>query len=133
MELPVVLVAEDDDEVLAIIEDALSDGGFDVATVATAEEGLALIARRTDQYKALLTDINLQGQMTGWELAKRAREVVPTLPVVYMTGESAHEWPSQGVPESILLQKPFAPAQAVTAITTLLNRLSLPPADDRPS
>ena len=78
MELPVVLVAEDDDEVVAIIEDVLSDGGFDVATVATAEEGLALITRRADQYKALLTDINLQGRMTGWELAKRAREVVPT-------------------------------------------------------
>ena len=133
MELPAVLVAEDDDEVLAIIEDALSDGGFDVATVATAEEGLALITRRADQYKALLTDINLQGQMRGWELAKRAREVVPTLPVVYMTGESAHEWPSQGVPESILLQKPFAPAQAVTAITTLLNRSSLPPPDEQHS
>ena len=133
MELPVVLVAEDDDEVVAIIEDALSDGGFDIATVATAEEGLALITRRADQYKALLTDINLQGQMTGWELAKRAREVVPTLPVVYMTGNAAHEWPSQGVPESILLQKPFAPAQAVTAITTLLNRSSLPPPDEQRS
>src|SRR5215468_1976507 len=57
MELPVVLVAEDDDQVQAIIEDALNDGGFDVATVATAEEGLALITRRADQYKALLTDI----------------------------------------------------------------------------
>ena len=97
MELPAVLVAEDDDQVQAIIEDALSEGGFDVATVATAEEGLALITRRADQYKALLTDIKLQGQMTGWELAKRAREIVPTLPVVYMTGDAAHEWPSQGV------------------------------------
>jgi len=133
MELPAVLVAEDDDQVQAIIEDALSEGGFDVATVATAEEGLALITRRADQYKALLTDINLQGQMTGWELAKRAREIVPTLPVVYMTGDAAHEWPSQGVPESILLQKPFAPAQAVTAITTLLNRSSLPPPDEQRS
>jgi DNA-binding response OmpR family regulator len=131
MELPVVLVAEDDDEVVAIIEDALSDAGFDVATVAAA--GLALITRRVDQYKALLSDINLQGQMTGLELAKRAREVVPTLPVVYMTGNAAHEWPSQGVPESILLQKPFAPAQAVTAIATLLNRSSLPPPDEQHS
>jgi CheY-like chemotaxis protein len=115
VELPVVLVAEDDDQVRAIIEDALSDGGFDVATAATAEEALAMITGRADQYKALVTDINLQGQMTGWELAKRAREVVPTLPVVYMTGNASHEWPSQGVPESILLQKPLAPAQAVTA------------------
>jgi hypothetical protein len=32
MELPAVLVAEDDDQVQAIIKDALSDGGFDVAS-----------------------------------------------------------------------------------------------------
>ena len=42
-------------------------------------------------------------------------------PVVYMTGAAADEWASQGVPNSILLQKPFAPAQLVTAVSQLLN------------
>jgi hypothetical protein len=42
-------------------------------------------------------------------------------PVVYMTGASADQWTSQGVPNSILLQKPFAPAQLMTAVSQLLN------------
>jgi hypothetical protein len=38
-----------------------------------------------------------------------------------MTGDSADEWASKGVPSSILLTKPFAPAQLVTAVSQLLN------------
>jgi hypothetical protein len=38
-----------------------------------------------------------------------------------MSGAAAEEWASQGVPNSILLHKPFAPAQLVLAITQLLN------------
>jgi hypothetical protein len=43
------------------------------------------------------------------------------LPVVYITGATADEWAIQGVPNSILLTKPFAPAQLVTAVSQLLN------------
>jgi hypothetical protein len=45
----------------------------------------------------------------------------PEFPVFYMTGDSADEWASNGVPNSILLTKPFAPAQLVTAVSQLLN------------
>jgi len=72
-------------------------------------------------YRALITDINLQGRMNGWELAKRAREIDPTFPIIYMTGAAANDWASQGVPNSVLLEKPFAPAQVVTALSQLLN------------
>jgi hypothetical protein len=41
--------------------------------------------------------------------------------VVYITAANADEWASQGVPNSILMTKPFAPAQLVTAISNLLN------------
>jgi hypothetical protein len=34
-----------------------------------------------------------------------------------MTGTSADDYGSQGVPNSILLNKPFAPAQLVTAVS----------------
>jgi len=38
-----------------------------------------------------------------------------------MTGAAADQWASHGVPNSILLTKPFAPAQLVTALSQLLN------------
>jgi DNA-binding response OmpR family regulator len=63
----------------------------------------------------------LLGRIDGWEIARAAREVDPAFPIVYMTGAAADEWASRGVPNSILLTKPFAPAQLVTAISNLLN------------
>jgi hypothetical protein len=45
-----------------------------------------------------------------------------------MTGGNAAERPSHGVPNSILLTKPFAPAQLVTAVAQLLNAGSSPTA-----
>jgi CheY-like chemotaxis protein len=74
----------------------------------------------------VITDINLRGRLTGWDVAKRARELDPAIPVIYMTGDAADQWASLGVPNSLLLNKPFAPAQIVTAVAQLLN--TIPPA-----
>ena len=63
--------------------------------------------------------------MNGWEVAARIRETDPGFPVVYMSGVYADEWASKGVPNSIMLAKPFAPAQLVTAVAQLIN--SVPP------
>ncbi len=40
------------------------------------------------------------------------RELKPIMPVIYMTGDSAKGWAAQGVPSSVLLQKPFRPCAA---------------------
>ena len=119
-----ILVVEDDQLIKEMIQVALSEGGFDSEVVGSGEEAVALL--QDQEYRALLTDINLQGELSGWDVAKRAREFRPDIPVVYMTGAAADQWPSHGVPGSILLQKPFAPAQVVTAIAQLLNQT--PPA-----
>jgi DNA-binding response OmpR family regulator len=60
----------------------------------------------------------------GWGVVRRAREIVSGIPVIYMSGDSVHEWSAHSVPESIMLQKPLVIAQLVTAITTLLNQAS---------
>ena len=73
-----------------------------------------------------MTDINLVGQLDGWEVARAARENDPAMPVIYMTGTQGEEWASKGVPNSVLLTKPFAPAQLVTAIANLLNTVPPP-------
>jgi DNA-binding response OmpR family regulator len=68
-----------------------------------------------------VTDISLRGEMDGWEVAQQAREIDPEFPIVYVSGASAADWASKGVPNSIMLEKPFAPAQLVTAMSNLLN------------
>lgn len=120
-DLLVVLVVEDDAPVQTIVEEALADGGFEPAIAASGEEAVTLLKGIKGKYRALVTDIQLRGVMDGWEAARRAREIDPEFPIVYMTGGNAADWPSHGVPNSILLTKPFAPAQLVTAVSQLLN------------
>ncbi len=117
-----ILVVEDDQAVQSIVEEALRDGGFEPAIASSGEEAVTLLKEGKSKCRALVTDINLgRGKMDGWEIAKHAREIDPEFPIVYMTGDSAGEWASKGVPNSILLTKPFAPAQLVTAVSQLLN------------
>jgi CheY-like chemotaxis protein len=104
-----------------VIEDALAESGFEPAIAASGEEAVTLLKSGLIQYRALVADINLRGTMDGWEVARQAREINPEFPVVYITAANADEWASQGVPNSILMTKPFAPAQLVTAISNLLN------------
>src|SRR5436190_22629491 len=99
---------------------------FEPAIAASGEEAVTLLKGRTGNYRALVTDINLRGRINGWEVAKQAREINPAFPVVYMTGAAADEWAANGVPNSILLVKPFAPAQLLTAVSQLLNAASPP-------
>jgi DNA-binding response OmpR family regulator len=118
---PVILVIEDDDAIQTVVEDALSEAGFEPAVAASGEEAVTLLKGVRDKYRALVTDIGLRGRIDGWEVARQAREIDPAFPVVYVSGASAADWPSKGVPNSIMLEKPFAPVQLVTAVANLLN------------
>jgi hypothetical protein len=44
------------------------------------------------------------------------------MPVVYTSGDSAHQWTANGVPNSVVVQKPYAFAQLLTAVAALLTR-----------
>jgi CheY-like chemotaxis protein len=118
---PTVLVIEDEDAIQALVEEALADGGFFAAIAPSGEEAITLLKGHRGRYQALVTDINLRGRMDGWEVARHAREINPEFPVVYISGASAADWPSKGVPNSIMLAKPFATAQLVTAVSQLLT------------
>jgi DNA-binding response OmpR family regulator len=120
-DVPVILVVEDDHSIQAMVEEALTDAGFYPAIAPSGEEAVTLLRGDRGGYRALVTDISLRGKMEGWEVAQHAREIDPQFPVLYMSGASAADWAAKGVPNSIMLQKPFAPAQLVTAIANLLN------------
>ncbi|MHB8272722.1 response regulator [Bradyrhizobium sp.] len=116
-----ILIVEDDQTIQSLVQEVLSDACFQSAIAPSGEEAVTLLRENGGHYRALVTDINLLGTMDGWEVARQAREINPAFPIVYMTGAAADQWASHGVPNSILLTKPFAPAQLVTALAQLLN------------
>jgi len=120
--LPIILVVEDDHLVSSVVEESLVDGGFQTTIASSGENAIELLDASDGKYRALVTDINLgRGGIDGWDVAKHAREIDPSFPIVYMSGKDADDWASKGVPNSIMLAKPFAPAQIVTAVSQLLN------------
>jgi DNA-binding response OmpR family regulator len=120
-EAPLILIVEDEYPLQGVVEEALADGGFASDILSSGEEALTLFKGGTKNYRALVTDVSLKGRMNGWEVARQIREIDPAFPIIYMTGAARDRWASQGVPNSILLEKPFAPAQLVTAVSNLLN------------
>lgn len=118
-----VFVVEDEALIQDLLIDPLKDAGFEVLIASSGGEAIKLLeGQEAISIRALVTDIQLgPSSPSGWKVARRARELHPEIPVVYVTGDSAHDWSSQGVPNSLLITKPFAPAQIVTAVSQLLN------------
>lgn len=122
----ILLLLVDDEPLIALqLEDALSEAGF---TCILARDGTAAfkeVEADMARFSGVITDVHLGPGPDGWQVAHRARELVPEIPIIYMTGAGSGEWSANGVPNSILVQKPFVPAQIITAITGLLNKSSV--------
>jgi DNA-binding response OmpR family regulator len=116
-----LLVVEDDRAAGDDVKRALEDAGFRVLLVPSGEKATSAFDENAGEIGGLIADVKLGGNVSGWDVARHAREVNQDLPVVYVTGFYVEDWASRGVPNSILVQKPFAPAQIITAISSLLN------------
>jgi DNA-binding NtrC family response regulator len=117
-----LLLVEDEVLIAHSLEEALRDAGFEIQLAFNGAEVAKALEADEVKIAALITDIRLPTDgPNGFDLAHRARELSPTIPVVYMSGDSAAEWASKGVPKSVMLPKPFAIAQLVTAVSQLLN------------
>ena len=116
-----ILLVEDDEVIRLMLHEALEEGGYHVLDAQDADEALRMLGEKRTNLCGLVTDITLGSKLNGWDVARRAREINPSIPVVYMSGASAHDWSVHGVPKSTVIAKPFAPAQIVTAISALRN------------
>ncbi|MBD8906570.1 response regulator [Methylorubrum zatmanii] len=113
---PTVLVVEDEEMLLNAVAMEFEDAGFTVLCAGTAEEAYGLL-KDGRTFDLLFTDIRLPGQLDGWDLAERARELHPALPVIYVTGYST-EQPRQ-VSESTLVMKPYRMTAVMNAARQL--------------
>jgi DNA-binding response OmpR family regulator len=78
-ESPLILVIEDEYPLQAIVEEALSEAGFATDILSSAEEALALFKAGAKNYRALVTDVNLKGRLSGGtSLGRSGRETRPS-------------------------------------------------------
>ncbi|RVP80656.1 response regulator [Sinorhizobium meliloti] len=119
-----ILLADDEAILLIDYEHALIAAGFAVIAVSSGAKAIAALDETPIQ--GVITDVRFAAPPEGWEVGRAARRTDPEMPVVYVSGHGSAEWPIEGVPNSIMLEKPFAMAQLVTAISQLLNARSVP-------
>lgn len=115
-----ILLVEDHTLIQSVLQEALTDAGFEVAVASDGGKALRQLKTGADRFGALITDIRLGAGPDGWEVGQRARELSPDIQVVYMSGQGGRDWPAKGVPNSVMAAKPFAVGQIVAAISTLL-------------
>lgn len=120
LDKPLLLLVEDEALVVVPLEQELIDEGFEVLLVYDGRAALSELDRDEARFSGVIPDIRVPA-IDGWAISKRARQLVPTMPVVYMSGDSAADWAANGVPDSVMRQKPFATAQLTAAITKLIN------------
>src|SRR3569833_2964600 len=100
-----ILLAEDDHLVATNFLDGLEEAGYEVLHAGSGPAAIDFLTQRTTDIKALITDIRLGPGPDGWQVAHRAREVNPALPVIYASGDSADVWAANGVPSGLMLSK----------------------------
>ena len=113
-----VLVVEDEAQLRALAERALTRAGFRVVTAADGIAALELLARGEMTVDLVLSDV-VMPRLGGPGLARRIREERPDARVLFMTGYADTEafGADAGAVQDIeVLRKPFTPAELVRAV-----------------
>ena len=107
-----VLVVDDEPHVLAVIARVLGEAGYDVLATHSPSDALERIRAESPEVDLLVTDLRMP-ELSGVELAVSAREAVPDLAVLFLSG-----FPEDIPPDDAdsLLTKPFAPEELVAAV-----------------
>ena len=102
-----VLVVDDDAGLLALICEDLQKQGLACKCARSDREAYRLLASHP-AFDAVVVDVNLGVGTTGFDVARRARQVTPQIRVVYISGDAnARSWMAFGVPSSDYVSKPF--------------------------
>ncbi|MBI5909177.1 MAG: response regulator [Betaproteobacteria bacterium] len=118
---PTVLLVEDEVLISHLVAASLSEHGFNVHETTTADEALRYMHAGGD-VDVLFTDVNLPGSMDGAELALRARELRPDLPIVYASGRYQPTDIGGLVPRSVFVSKPYDPDDVGMLLIRLTER-----------
>lgn len=114
-----VLIVEDEWLVRMELATGFEDEDCAVLEAASAEDALALLGGGETRVDLLVTDIRLSGTLTGWDLAAKAREADPAIPVIYVSANPPA--PGRLVQGGVFIEKPALISQVIGAARQLLD------------
>ena len=119
-----ILLAEDEDDVRARSPRRLERQGYRIIEATDGLQALRLYEAEGDRIDLVLSDV-VMPRMSGRELVDRVRAIRPDMRVLYMSGYTEDAIVRHGVRDAstVLLGKPFAPADLLAKIREVLDRV----------
>ncbi len=118
-----VLVVDDEPAIRTLVTEVLEDLGY--AAIEAADGASALSVLQSDtRVDLLITDIGLTGGMNGRQVADRARQARPRMPVLFITGYAWSKFDADEdlPPATQVLGKPFSMDALATRVRDVLQQ-----------
>jgi DNA-binding response OmpR family regulator len=120
---PVVLAADDDEDILALVTFRLERSGYTVLQARDGAEALELAREKTPDLAVL--DV-MMPKMDGFELTRqlRADEATSRMPIILLTARAQDTDVQQGFDAGAddYLRKPFSPQELRARVQAMLGR-----------
>jgi CheY-like chemotaxis protein len=118
-----ILLVEDEDDVRALAREVMERQGYRVLEASDGLQALRRYQSEGDRIDLVLSDV-VMPRMSGRELVDRVRAIRPDMRVLYMSGYTEDAIVRHGVRDAstVLLGKPFAPADLLAKIREVLDR-----------
>jgi DNA-binding response OmpR family regulator len=122
-EAPLVLVADDEDDIRALVSFRLKRAGYEVITAADGEEAFLLATTRLPDLVVL--DM-MMPKATGLEVTRNMREQATTkdIPIILLTARAQEADVAHGFEAGAddYVKKPFSPQDLQARVQALLER-----------
>ena len=119
-----VLILDDERNMRLSLEKVLSDEGYEVRSVESAEQALKMLEQ--EDFFMVISDARLGG-MSGYEFLAKARAQWPELPVLMITAYATPKLAVEAIRAGAInyLAKPFAPEELLHAVAGCAERYRL--------
>lgn len=117
-----VLVVDDDDGVMSILSFTMAHQGWHVLSADNGEHALATWQKQAAEIDLLITDVHMP-EINGCELAKKIRADQPSLPIIFVSGDSGSDLALsvQTFPNHRYLKKPFRTSELVDMVSSFIK------------
>lgn len=123
---PTILVVDDEPALVKLVRFILEDAGYCVLPACDGHQALDFCKHYEYSINLLLTDINMP-RMSGVELASRFSELLPLVPVIFMTGYRTNSPSIETLvregpfSECKIIRKPFTAPELLSGITSVFQ------------
>ena len=107
-----ILLAEDNEYVLAIMASSLRAAGYDVTTAADGHEAMRIFREHSNQVHLVILDLDLPG-FSGEACVGEIRQTQPDLPVLIVTGDPQL---ANAFENEMVIAKPFQMSRLIEAV-----------------